>query len=58
MECNCKKNQQLNDLQFMRCKRGFLFRVGAKYDGFGEMFAFDNIEDAAAWLVEQFRDAA
>ena len=44
-----------NEITFMRCARGFMLRTCAPQSGMvAQMFAFDRIEDLAAWLVEQY----
>jgi len=44
-----------SELTFMRCARGFVVRSGSHYSGeIGVVYAFDHIEDVAAWFVEQY----
>ena len=45
------------NLIFQRCDRGFLLRADFHTDTTNALFAFDRVEDVAAWLVEQYRDA-
>jgi hypothetical protein len=56
MTCACKEPVP-DRLEFTKCARGFL--VSKSRDGFGMMsplYAFDRVEDAAAWIVEQFAE--
>lgn len=57
MTCKCKPSAP-RDLSFTACERGFIFRSGREYEGIGKVYAFDRVEDAAAWLVEQFTGEA
>lgn len=41
-------------VQVQRCQRGFLISTGGGMGLMGYLYAFDRIEDAAAWLVEQY----
>lgn len=42
-------------MTFNRCARGFTLSASNTYDKMnGPHFAFDKIEDVAAWLVEQY----
>ena len=43
-----------SELQFRRCERGFMLVAGAGGGDYGTFFAFDKIEDLAAWLVDQY----
>ena len=45
-----------NEITFMRCERGFVIRTSGMERGYtGAVYAFDRAEDAAAWIVEQYR---
>jgi hypothetical protein len=45
------------EVSFMRCARGFLLTTGNRASGMmGALYAFDRIEDVAAWFVEQYRE--
>jgi hypothetical protein len=41
-------------LTFARCSRGFTLNAQTDYNRSQHTFAFDKIEDVAAWLVEQY----
>jgi len=45
-------------LQFEACERGFIFTDYRISSDARRVFAFDKIEDAAAWLVECHFDMA
>lgn len=43
------------EVNFIRCARGFLITTGGPHSGMlGTLYAFDHIEDVAAWFVEQY----
>jgi len=44
-----------NAVRFERCARGFVLVGGEERGMLGTMYAFDHIEDVAAWFVEQYR---
>lgn len=45
-----------SELRFQRCERGFILMAQRHVGELGSMFAFDRIEDLAAWLVGQYRE--
>lgn len=58
MACNCSKTPMPDRIEFVRCARGFIFQTA---DPFRRdiplsvpLYAFDNIHDAAEWLVEHY----
>ena len=43
-------------LEFERCDRGFLFRYPYSGGLVPSVWCFSTIEEAAEWLLEQYRD--
>lgn len=57
--CDCQESKPFyKNLSFQVCERGFILRdTGREYEiGTGRIFAFEQIEDVAAWLVEQYSE--
>lgn len=49
------KKTPSNDLRFSVCERGFVLMDGDRMGMIPTMYAFDRIEDVAAWLIRNFR---
>lgn len=46
-----------DEISLQRCERGFLIQCRPMHSGYKTpLYAFDRIEDAAKWLVEQYRE--
>lgn len=56
-KCSCNKSTH-EALRFRKCRRGYLVAVDERYGELGDSYAFDRIEDVAAWLVEQYSGGA
>ena len=43
-----------SELHFIRCARGFVFSAQREPGYLASMYAFDRVEDAAAWLIAEY----
>ncbi len=46
----------INRATFDRCAKGFVFHVDCGAGMLSETYAFNKVDEAAAWLVDQFVD--
>jgi len=52
--CRCK-SEKPHSLRVMVCARGFLIVEGGDYGEIGVQYAFDDIQDAASWMVDRLK---